>query len=207
MKRSNLDTLRVLFKLLSMGESLCYSLVKSMRVSEPDSSVVRAVFMGHHPRKVIGLFKAETKEQKLLIAMVKNARISDTVLVGRHGSRLLTTFERWERMRESRKGISKVMAFRGYIISSILGCVLAVVSGIAPVVLSFSLNGQLRIDPFPIELFSLAMGLTSSITIGLFFGTRRFYVNPLLTFFLFILVYSSFSSIANLGSYGGLLNK
>ena len=201
------DSFAIIFKMLSMGESLCRSLIRGFEKTEIGKCITREILLGYHPRNLSIDGFAKNREERLLFTMIKNAKLSDARLIGLQGSKLNATFERWERLREAGRNISKALSFRGFILSSVLGSVLAVISVIAPVILSFSLKGNVSVDTAPLRLFSLLMGITSSITIGLFFNQRRFYINPILTSLIYLAIYSPISSLVAFTNLSWLLNR
>jgi hypothetical protein len=200
-----LDTMRIVLKFLSVGESLCRSVIGG--IVKEDPWIAKMILLGNSPRKVLKYMQARTQEEKLLITLLKDTNLLNTRLVGYHGSKLVSIFERIEQMRESRKNLFKALSFRGYILSSVLGCILAVISSIAPTVLSFSLKERIIVDSLSIEIFSFVLGAVSSIMIGLFFNMKRFYVNLILTAILFFSIREALSPLVGIDTNSWLLNN
>lgn len=195
MRKTTKESLRTVFSLLKSGKSLASSLIEGFKDNPKGNKMIRLLLLGYNSKTAVQSLETENEEDALLCSLIINVRRIDTLTLGIEGSKLVELFEKRSNAREARKNMLRTLSFRSYILSSVLGCVMATISAVGPLIASFSLTGRANLNPLVIELSSLIMCIFSSAMIGFFFNGRKFFVNTIISSILFFLVYNAISSL------------
>jgi len=193
--------LRKVLSEVGNGRGVAGALVAVFRRTETGlNEVARATLLGYPPvESMRRLVHDEGPEVGMLATLVVNGARGDARLVGRRGERLSLTLEGWIKGRESRQMEQKVIRFRGFIVSGVLGAVLGMVASVGPLVGGLSFTTPLPpADPFFIEAAAAAMACLSSAMLGLFMSGRGFIVNVAPTLAVFALVVVAVSPLTSI---------
>ena len=140
-----------------------------------------------------------TEEVSMLSSLLVSAPRSSASLVGRSGLMLATTMESWIRERENRILEQRVMRFRGFVTSAVLGAVTAMMASLGPVVgnLNF-LTNTAQSDGGDLLIWAAGLAGVSSGMLGLYLSGRGFVLNVLVTLSAFGLVASAVAPLASI---------
>lgn len=201
---NDLDTLLLLRRTLvalGRGQGLANSLVLTFAHSvDPTLSVAQLSLLGHPPNVALaGLTHDQSAEVSMLASLLANSTRGSTSLAGQRGEKLSLVLERWLKSREARRMETRVLRFRGLVMSAVLGAVMAIVSTLAPVLGSLSFGApQPQVDPFALKYGALAMSAVSSAMLGFFVSGRGMAWNLLLSVAIFGLVSAATSPLSSL---------
>ena len=173
--------LRTVLKRSSRGLGLGASFVGVFSRSKDgaERETVKSILLGT-PVEIAfaGLIKETSSSGELLRFIAALARISSSE-ASRGAEKLSSMFDRWTLLKERRAMESKVMEFRGFIVSVVAGVVVGMLSSLAPVLANFQIS--LGTAPQAASGFSPYEGavflLPSALCLGLFLSPRRPYLN------------------------------
>lgn len=196
----SLILLKRLLASVSSGRGVSGSIVVAFKgAKRNERSAARMVLLGHPPRtSLASIAPYESREVGMLASLVTLGSGSDVVLLGKKGLELSTILERWLKAREARLMDARVMQMRGFVMSAVLGAVMAIVSALGPIVSTSTLLGPTAPIGPSLDYASGAMVVVSSSMIGLFLSGRRFYLNLALALGVFWLALSAASPLSSI---------
>lgn len=196
----SLVLLKRLLASVSSGRGVSGSIVFAFGGAKGNErSAARMVLLGHPPRtSLASMAPYESKEVGMLASLVTLASGSDVALMGKKGLELSTILERWLKAREARLMETRVMQMRGFVMSAVLGAVMAILSALGPIVSTSSLLGPAAPGGPSLDYASVTMVAVSSSMLGLFLSGRRFYLNLALALFVFWLALSAASPLSSI---------
>jgi hypothetical protein len=208
-EREGIEAIRKVIIRIAEGRGLASGTVAALQDSSraPDADVARRTFLGEPPSSS---FKALAREGGFLAITLSEYLAAESAYdlkeAGSRASRLADLFGRWVGLYERLLLEGKVQAFRGHIVSAVLGAVLGLFTSIAPLVgdLQFTLN------PTPVDWGALpyaaaAMTFLSALYLGVFLSKSHPHLDILIALGAFLLVWEltaplgSFSSLGVLG--------
>jgi len=144
-----------------------------------------------------------SEEASILASLIVSAPRSSTTLVGRSGTALAGTLEKWIRAKESSRLQQKALRFRSLITSAILGAVTAMVASLGPLVSNLNFMAAVPASsPAVLLCCAGAMAGISSAMLGLYMSGRGFYLNLIATLGAFTLVGLLASPLAGMSAAG-----
>ena len=196
-------TLRKVLELARDGKGVAGSLVRELGGAEvPGKEVARRVLTGFPiESSLLPLLAGDSREVAMLASIVVASAKSSSALAGRNGELLSYTLERWVKARENRRLEEKVLGFRGFIVSGVLGAVSGMVAALGPVLgaLDFS-RAQAQADPGSLTYAAAAMVILSSVFLGLSMSRRKFYLNVFVAALAFLAVLYMISPLVSLSA-------
>jgi hypothetical protein len=149
------------------------------------------------------LLSSGGEESRMLAALIVRGAKGDTPVAGRKGEQISSSLEKWVRARESRRMEEKVMRFRGFVMTGVLGAVAAMVSSMGPLVsgLSFA-GGPAPASPTLLKECAASMAALSSAMLGLYISGWRGIMNAALSLAVFALVSTSVAPLASVPLQG-----
>lgn len=198
-------TLRKVLELARDGKGVAGSLVRELGGAEvPGKEVARRVLTGFPiESSLLPLLAGDSREVAMLASIVVASAKSSSALAGRNGELLSYTIERWVKARENRRLEEKVLGFRGFIVSGVLGAVSGMVAALGPVLgaLDFSrAQAQAQADPGSLTYAAAAMVILSSVFLGLSMSRRKFYLNVFVAALAFLAVLYMVSPLVSLSA-------
>jgi len=165
---------------IGAGRGVSTSIVMALRGGGGEEELAaKRVLLGFPPVKAMQpIVSDDSRELGMLASLVTMASSSNTAVIGKKGADLSNLLERWLKAAEERAMEAKVFQMRGFIMSAVLGALMATVSAIGPLVASTNfLTGGSATPAGPLLLVSGAMVAVSSTMLGIFLSGRRFYFN------------------------------
>jgi hypothetical protein len=200
-----LDILMTLSRVLGdvgNGRGVAGALVRSFGSSRGQSAdVARLTLLGHPPEVAMGgLLLGHGPEVAMLSGLIVNGARGNSILVGKKGEELAKSLESWINTREGRKLEQRVLAFRGLLVSAVLGAVLGMISSVGPLLggLNFMVPSP-QMDPSTLTAASAVMGCVSSAMLGLFVSRRGLWQNLVATMGVFLIVITAVRPLMILG--------
>jgi hypothetical protein len=185
------------------GMGLARAVAKELRGIRPfGSEAARLILLGFPlPVALRPLIQSGREEGAMLASLIVSAPRSSSTIIGRSGTILAGTLEKWVEARESGTLQQKAMRFRSLVTSGVLGAVTAMIASIGPLVGSLDFNGASTVVD-PTTFLYCAAGLTgmSSFMLGLFMSGRGFYLNMAVSLGVFALVSLLASPLATIPS-------
>jgi hypothetical protein len=173
--------LRGVLKRSSRGLGLAGSFVGAFSESRKsgERDAVKRILLGTPVENAFpGVMSEGSSSGELLRFIAALARV-DSSEASRSAERLSSMFDRWTLVREKRAMERKVMQFRGFIVSTVAGVVVGMLSTLAPIISNFQIS--LGTTPPPASGFSPYEGaaflVPSAIALGLYLSPRRPYLN------------------------------
>jgi hypothetical protein len=183
------------------GMGMSQSLLKEFSGSKGEGrKVARLLLLGFPLKKALcPMADMGTEEVSMLSWLVIGAPRSSVSLVGRSGTTLATTLEGWIRERENRILEQKVMRFRGFVTSGVLGAVTAMMASLGPVVGNLNLlTNTVQSGGGDLLIWAAGLGAVSSGMLGLYLSGRGFVLNVVITLSTFALVASAVAPLTNI---------
>ena len=184
-----LRKLRTVLKRSSRGMGLAASFVGAFAGSadREERDAVRRILLGNPVEGAFGtLVSADSSSGQLMRFIASLARV-DSLEASRGAERLSPLFERWTLLKERRAMESRVMGFRGVLVSIVSGVVVGMLSALAPIISSF----QISLASSPVEAPAIppyvgaAFLIPSAICLGYFLSPKRPYLNVALSLLAF----------------------
>lgn len=200
---ARLALFRRVLGLVTSGMGVSASIVRAFRAAEGEEhDAARLVLLGNPPPvSLAAIVSDDAKELGMLASLVAGASSSSAKALGRKGEALSLVLEGWLKARESRILERRVLQMRGYIMSAVLGAVMAIIAALGPVVGSIDFLQAAPQVPGPsLSYFAAAMVVASASMLGLFLSGRRFYLNLLVATMVFVLAFAAASPLADVPS-------
>jgi hypothetical protein len=197
---SVLLSLRKVLEGAGEGRGVAESIVRELaRAGSPGREVARRVLLGLPVRTSLKpLTDGGPSEVSTIASVIANSGDSSVTWVGKGGTKLSYTLERWVKEKENRRMTRKVMSFRSLISSGVLGGVCSMVATLGPVLGSIGfLTGGEPMGP-GFVFAAAAMALVASGMLGLFTSGKRFYQNLAVTAAAFLLVHFLVAPLADI---------
>jgi hypothetical protein len=178
------------------GEGMSRSIIEALREANPVGSESAKLLLLGYPLSLSlrPLVEGSSREVSMLASLIISAPRSSTPLVGRNGEAMARTFERWAKARESRRIEDRVMRFRSFVTSAVMGAVTSMVAILGPLVgsLSFMNSGSIETTGSLLPA-AAAMTAIGSGMLGVFMSGRKFYANVAIS----LLVFSFVAAVAS----------
>lgn len=200
---ARLALFRRLLGLVTSGMGVSASIVRAFRAAEgEEQDAARLVLLGNPPPvSLAAIVSDDAKELGMLASLVAGASSSSAMVLGKKGEALSALLEGWLKAKESRLLERRVLQMRGYIMSAVLGAVMAIIAALGPVVGSIDfLQATPQVPGASISYFSAAMVVVSSSMLGIFLSGRRFYLNLFVAIAVFALALAAASPLADVPS-------
>jgi hypothetical protein len=183
------------------GMGISQALLREFSRSKAEGrEVARLLLLGFPLKKSLSPMSDKgTEEVSMLSSLVVGAPRSSVSVVGRSGMMLATTLESWIRERENRILEQKVMRFRGFVTSGVLGAVTAMMASLGPVVgnLNFLTNAA-QSGGGDLLIWAAGLAGVSSGMLGLYLSGRGFVLNVVIALSTFALVASAVAPLTNI---------
>ncbi len=185
---------------IGSGRGISGSIVLAFRDSQgKGKDAARKVLLGQPPRRSMALLASdESTEVGMLASLIALSSGSDVATVGKKGAELSAILERWLKAKEARVMEARVLQMRGFIMSAVLGAVMAIMSALGPVVSTSSLFGGASPAGSLLYYAAGTMVAVSSSMIGLFMSGRGFYLNLMLALSVFWVTLSASSPLVSI---------
>jgi hypothetical protein len=173
--------LRAVLKRSSLGLGLAASFVEVFSGSKDAAQreAVKRIMLGEPAETAFRSMTSENGSSRELLRFIGALARIDSSEASRSAGKLSSMFDRWTLLKEKRSMERKVMQFRGFIVSTVAGVVVGMLSTLAPVISNFQVS--LGTSPQPPPGFSPYEGaaflLPSAIALGFFLSPRRPYLN------------------------------
>lgn len=172
-------SLRKILESAAQGAGISRSAVEALRGTDrAGKAVARSFLLGYPvPRAMRPMIDGSSEEVAMLASLVVAAPKSSAHLVGRSGSEVAHTLERWVKAKEARALELKVMRFRSFVTSGVLGAVTGMVATLGPLIGSLGVGTGQGAGGGALIYGAAAMTAISSGMLGVFMSGRGFYVN------------------------------
>jgi hypothetical protein len=167
----------------------------------------RSLLLGYPLKTSLSPLAGEGSEEiSMLSALIIGAPRSSVFRVGKTGTTLATTLEGWIKARESRALEDKVMRFRGFVASAVLGAVTSMMASLGPVIGNLG-NLLNTAAPAPVGGGNLlpaaaAMAAISSGMLGFYLSGRGLVLNLIVTLAVFAFVAAATVPLASISVTG-----
>ena len=199
-----LQSLREALGMMADGRGASGALVVALRDSRGTDQVARETLLGKPPRAALRpLLSSGGREAALLASLVAGSESGDSELMGRRGEELSRVIEGWLEARAARQLEQRVLAFRGLLVSAVLGGLCAMVSTLAPLLGGLPGQGGAPPDIGALQAWAGTMAVASASMLGLFTSRRGAALDAVAAVVAFILVASSVGPLAALAPIGG----
>jgi hypothetical protein len=182
--------LRTVLKRSSRGLGFAASFVGVFSSSrhKVERDAVRRILLGTPVELAFaGLISEKSSSGDLLRFIAALARVNSSE-ASKGAEKLSPMFDRWTLLKEKRVMERKVMQFRGFIISTVAGVVVAMLSTLAPVISNFQISlGTAPPTPSGFSPYEGAVFLLpSALCLGFFLSPQRPYLNAALSLAAFV---------------------
>ena len=163
------------------------------------SEVARSLLLGFPVKKSLRLFvDGGSAEVSMLSSLILGSQRSSVHRLGGTGTVLASTLEKWIRAKENRSLEQKVMRFRGFVSSGVMGAVTAMMASLGPVVGNLSiLTNSAPSRGGDLLAWAAVMAAIGSGMLGLYLSGRNFIFNVVVTLCTFALVAAAVAPLAN----------
>jgi hypothetical protein len=190
---STLLSIRRVLESAGEGKGAARSIVEELGGVRPEGeAAARLVLLGHPLRTSLGpMVDSRSEEVAMLSSLIVSGPKSSMSAVGKSGSMLATTLERWVKARENRVLEQKAMRFRSLVMSGVLGAVAAMVASVGPLVGGLAMGGAPGAGG-SLLYGAAAMTAISSAMLGAFLSGRGLFLNVGVS----LAVFAAVSSVA-----------
>ncbi len=192
--------LRRVFSSVSEGEGLACSLVRTFKESSGEGrEVAKRILLGLPVRTALEpLAGDESRELGMLAGLMAGSSSASARVLGRKGEDLSVIFEGRLKARETRRMEEKVMQTRGFIMSAVMGAVVALLASLGPLVgsLNFATQAPPQVNAAVLLWSGAAMTTMSSGMLGFFMSGRRFYADVLISLVVYALAVEAISPLS-----------
>lgn len=180
------------------GRGMASSLVDQLADEKPHGTNAARLLLLGFPIEVSlrPLVESDSEEVSMLASLIISAPRSSTPLVGKTGGALATTLERWVKTRENAKLEHKVLRFRSFVTSAVLGAVTAMVASLGPIVGSLDFGSSTLVSSSALMPAAAGMTAISAGMLGYFMSGRGFFANVAVSLTVFALVGAIASPLA-----------
>jgi hypothetical protein len=195
-------SLKRILESVAQGSGISRSAVQELRGTDRlGKEAARGLLLGYPvPLAMRPMMDHGAAEVAMLASLVAAAPGSSAPAVGRRGSAVARTLERWVKAKEARALEQKVMRFRSLVTSGVLGAVTGMVATLGPMVGSLGFGGGQGPGGGALVYGAAAMTAVSSGLLGAFMSGRGLYVNVALSLATFGLVCAVASPLATVTS-------
>ncbi|MDG7011316.1 MAG: hypothetical protein JRN57_04265 [Nitrososphaerota archaeon] len=196
-------SLRRVLESAGEGSGMSRSIVQELSGSdELGREAAKLLLLGNPIRSAMRpMLDRGAEEVALLASLIVAAPKSSAPEVGRSGSAVSTTLERWVKAKEGRALEQKVMRFRSLVTSGILGAVMGMVATLGPLLGSLGAGAGQGPDAAALVYGAAAMTAISSGMLGAYMSGRGFGINVAVSVTSFAVVCAVASPLAAVPSF------